>query len=61
MLVPGPGGALDLFLKVETFDEILTWIAGFGDQVEVLEPEPLRLALRSWAERIVRIHSRPPD
>jgi len=58
MLIAGPGGELDLFLKVETLDEILSWVLGFGDQVEVLEPEQLRIALRSWAERIVRIHSR---
>jgi len=57
----GLGGGLDLFLKIETLDDILPWVVGFGDQVEVLEPEQLRAALRSWAERVVRIHSRDSD
>jgi len=57
----GPGGGLELFLKIETLDEILPWVLGFGDQVEVLEPEQLRAALRGLAERVVRIHSRDPD
>jgi len=60
MLSAGPGGGLDLFLKVEALDEILTWVLGFGDQVEVIEPEQLRTALRNWAERIVRTHSGNP-
>jgi len=60
-LSAGPGGGLDMFLKVERLDEILTWVVGFGDQVEVIEPEQLRTALRSWAERIVRVHSKASD
>jgi len=56
-----PGGGLDLCLKVETLDELLPWVLRFGHQVEVIEPEPLRTALRSWAERLIRIHSHEPD
>jgi proteasome accessory factor B len=60
-LVPGPGGRLDLFLRVESLDEILPWVLRFGDQVEVLEPEPLRNSVRTWAERIIARYSRLPD
>ena len=56
-----PGGGLDLFFKVKTLDEILAWVIGFGDQVEVLEPEHVRTDVRKWAERIVQIHSRAVD
>jgi predicted DNA-binding transcriptional regulator YafY len=52
-----PNGAVDLFLEVEYIDEVLTWVAAFGDQIEVIEPEVLRDSLRDWAERIARIHS----
>ncbi len=53
----GPDGALDLFLNVERLDEIVLWVIGFGDQVEVLQPAQLRSAVRGWAERIAQIHS----
>ena len=59
--IPGPAEHSTCSSRSRHLDEILIWVLGFGDQVEVLEPEPLRLALRSWAERIVRIHSRQPD
>jgi predicted DNA-binding transcriptional regulator YafY len=55
----GPDGAIDFFLDVEHIDDLLPWVASFGDQIEVIEPEELRNSLRDWAERIVRIHSRP--
>jgi len=57
-ILPGPAGAIDLFFTVESLDDIVLWIIGFGDQVEVIEPEPLRLAVRAQAERIAHIHSR---
>ena len=53
----GPDGAIDLFLDIEHIDDVVTWVAGFGDQIEVIEPEDLRNAVRDWAERIARIHS----
>ena len=53
----GLDGTLDLLLDVEHLDEIVLWVIGFGDQVEVLQPEELRIAVRDWAERIARIYS----
>jgi predicted DNA-binding transcriptional regulator YafY len=53
-------GALDLFLKMESFDAILPWILTFGDQVELLEPPQIRAAVNNWAERIARAHSESP-
>jgi predicted DNA-binding transcriptional regulator YafY len=57
---PGPDGTLDLFLKVATLEEIISWVLSFGDQVEVLGPDELRESLRDWARRIVRRHSSVP-
>ncbi len=54
-----PGGELDLFLRVEISDELVCWILGFGDQIEVIEPHELRNAVREHAERIARLHG--PD
>jgi predicted DNA-binding transcriptional regulator YafY len=56
-----PSGGLDLFLSVETLDELVCWALGFGDQVEVLEPEELRIAVCEQAERVASIHSRRAD
>jgi predicted DNA-binding transcriptional regulator YafY len=52
-------GELDLFLEVAVPEEIVPWILGFGDQVEVLKPEGLRRTLRDRAERIAQIHHQP--
>jgi proteasome accessory factor B len=61
VLIATPGGGLDLFFKAEAVDDMLPWVVGFGDQVEVLQPRQLRAALRSWAEGIARIHSETPS
>jgi proteasome accessory factor B len=52
-------GELDLHLEVPLADEMIRWILGFGDQVEVLEPASLRRAVRDKAEQIARIHANP--
>jgi predicted DNA-binding transcriptional regulator YafY len=57
-ILPGPDGTIELFFKVELLDDVVLWIIGFGDQVEVIEPDRLRLAVRAQAERIAHIHSR---
>jgi predicted DNA-binding transcriptional regulator YafY len=57
-LSSGPRGELELSISVEVLDEIVVWVLGFGDQVEVLKPEALRSAVRDWAEQIARIHTR---
>jgi predicted DNA-binding transcriptional regulator YafY len=55
----GPDGAIDLFLDVEHLDEIILWVLGFGDQVEVLAPAALRRAVKSWAQRVAQIYDPP--
>jgi proteasome accessory factor B len=58
-LSAGTDGSIELFLNdVEDVDEVVLWLIGFGDQVEVLEPKELRTAVRDWAERIASIHAR---
>ncbi len=42
---------------VEALDDIVCWVLGFGDQVEVIKPDELRVAIRKWAERIARRYS----
>ncbi len=56
-ILPGPDGAIELSFKVKNLDDVVLYVIGFGDQVEVIEPEPLRLAVRAQAERIAHIHS----
>jgi proteasome accessory factor B len=56
-----PGGGVELSLKATTLEDVLPWIVGFGDQVEVLEPDTIRNAVRLWAERIFQTHSGSPD
>lgn len=49
------GGSLDYYVTVSGLREILWWILGYGDQVEVIEPERLRTLvgrrLRAAADR----------
>jgi predicted DNA-binding transcriptional regulator YafY len=59
ILLPLASGELDVFLEVPALDEIVLWVLGFGDQVEVRKPAELRRAVRDRAERIARIHSDP--
>ena len=48
----GPDGAIDFLLERRTHRRPRAWVAGFGDKIEVIEPEDLRTAVRDWAERI---------
>ena len=52
-------GELDVYLDVPLADEIIGWILGFGDHVQVLEPPSLRRAVRDKAEHIARMHADP--
>lgn len=56
---PLADGDLDVLLHVPIREELVLWILGFGDQVEVLRPEHLRAAVRARAVRIARIHAGP--
>ncbi len=55
-LLPRPRGELDLFLTAPLRDELVLWILGFGESVEVIKPEELRQVVKLRAERIARIH-----
>jgi predicted DNA-binding transcriptional regulator YafY len=42
-------GELELALRVEISENLVCWILGFGDQIEVIRPEELREAVRQRA------------
>ena len=46
-------GTLDFQVRVSGIGEISWWIMGYGDQAEVLEPEPLRELVARRAERML--------
>ena len=52
--MPALDGTVDVSLEVESVDQVLHWALGFGDQVEVLEPQELKDAVCEWANRIIR-------
>jgi proteasome accessory factor B len=52
-------GRVDLQVLVDGIDEILRWVLGFGDQVEVIAPAELSVALFRVATNVARRH-RPP-
>jgi predicted DNA-binding transcriptional regulator YafY len=52
-------GELDLFLTVPLREDLVLWILGFGEQVEVLKPAELRQTVKLRAERMARIHADP--
>lgn len=59
-LKPLEDGTIQLTLTVETVSEIVHWVLGFGDQVEVIEPEELKAAVCDWASRIIRRYEARP-
>ncbi len=46
-------GSLDFQVRVSGIYEISWWILGYGDQAEVLDPEPLRELIAQRAERML--------
>jgi predicted DNA-binding transcriptional regulator YafY len=52
-----PDRRADLHLTVDGLDEIVGWVLGFGDQVEVLAPGELRQRVAEIAARMVGIHT----
>lgn len=42
----GPDGSLDVDLPVANLPALVSWVLGFGDEVEILEPPEARAALR---------------
>jgi proteasome accessory factor B len=53
-----PDGRLDVHFVVDGLDEILRWVLGFGEDVEVLAPEDFRNRLFEVASQVARIHQR---
>jgi predicted DNA-binding transcriptional regulator YafY len=49
-------GRLDLLFVTDGLDEVLRWVLGFGDQVEVLAPLELRDQLFRVAAAMARVH-----
>lgn len=49
-------GRVDVHYVVDGLDEILRWVLGFGDQVEVLAPPELRSKLFGTAVALARRH-----
>jgi len=48
----GGDGSIDFYVTVDGLGEILWWILGYGDQVEVLAPKELRGRVADVAERL---------
>ena len=53
-------GAANLEFELESPQELLPRLLGFGDDLEVLEPEDLRSAMSDLAGRIARRHGPTP-
>ena len=51
-----PDGRVDAYFMVDGLNEILRWVLGFGDMVEVLAPKELRTLIRVTAMNIARMH-----
>jgi predicted DNA-binding transcriptional regulator YafY len=49
-------GRLELRLRLSGIREVLSWILGFGADVEVVSPPELRDLVREQAERVAQIH-----
>lgn len=48
-----PDGRLDFRVEVDGLNEIIWWICGYGDQVEVVSPRELRERHQAIAERML--------
>jgi len=56
-LTKNKDGTLNAEFEVGGLSEIKIWILGFGENVEVLEPQQLREELRVTAAKIKQIYS----
>lgn len=52
-----PDGRLDLLLELDGLAEIVGWILGFGDDVEVIAPGKLRNLVHEQAQRVADRHA----
>jgi predicted DNA-binding transcriptional regulator YafY len=51
-------GGVELTMEVSGTTELTSWVLGFGDQAEVIEPESLRDAVAAELERALRRYGR---
>jgi proteasome accessory factor B len=51
-------GSLLFDVRVDGLDEIFWWILGYGDQVEVLAPKPLRDRVKRTVENLANAYAR---
>ena len=54
-----PDGRLEFVLRLDSLEDIRRWILGWGENAEVVEPETLRVSLRSTAEAVARTYGAP--
>lgn len=50
-------GSIEMNLEVGLTPDLVQWVLGFGDNVEVLEPEQLKSKIVSSAERVIKKYS----
>ena len=60
MMPPASDGTIELVMHVESAEQIVPWVLGFGDEVEVIEPEELRNAVWERAKRIAQRYENRP-
>jgi len=51
------GGGVELTMDVQGTVELVSWVLGFGDKAEVLEPASLRAEVATEVERAARIYA----
>lgn len=51
-------GSVTLTLRVSNTVELRSWILGWGEKVEVLEPKELREKIRETAEAVIQVYRR---
>ena len=53
-----PDGSVIVTLRVFSSPELVTWIMGWGEKVEVLEPAELRKEVLQTAKAMVKIYQK---
>lgn len=53
-------GRVELRFTSSSIDELVRWVLGFGDQVEILSPHAFRHRVREVAHRVCRRHAPTP-
>jgi predicted DNA-binding transcriptional regulator YafY len=56
--VPGPDGRIEVELRGQSEDMVARQLAGFGDRLEIVEPESVRRQLADIGHGLLRAHAR---